>query len=278
MVARSEPIAFAPRRHWPLQSVFGDLRMQYGIKLGLAAVVALYATQIMRLEHASWAILTVLVMMSSQYVGSIAVKAIMRVLGTIGGGVVGVWLVGNYASTPVIFLTVLFFVVAFAAYKFGQFPASQVPYAYFLVGITTIAVVTYGVADPADVWQIGLNRTLEILVGAGSALLVTTLVWPRYAREEFVAAGRDALRTISDLFTMQTDIRQTTAPAEVERINGAFRQQISVLKNLLQAGSRESIVFSARLSHYNSFLVSLISLFHAARNLGQPRFPRSLAS
>ena len=105
------------------------------------------------------------------------------------GALIGVWLVGNYASTPAIFLTVLFFVVAVAGYKFGQFPASQVPYAYFLVGVTTIAVVTYGVADPAQVWQIGLNRALEILVGAGSSLLVTTLVWPRYAREEFAAAG-----------------------------------------------------------------------------------------
>jgi len=50
----------------------------------------------------------------------------------------------------------------------------------------------------------------------------------------------------------------------VEQIHQAFGKQLSVLRNLLQAGSRESTVFSARLSHYNSFLVSLINLFHAA--------------
>jgi uncharacterized membrane protein YccC len=271
MGAQTEAASFPAKWHWPLQDFFDDLRARYGIKLGLAAVLALFSTQILRLEHSSWAILTVLVMMSSQYVGSIAVKAIMRVLGTIGGAIVGVWLVGNYASTPAIFLTVLFFVVAFATYKFGQFPASQVPYAYFLVGLTTIAVVTYGVADPAQVWQIGLNRTLEILVGAGSSLLVTTMVWPRYAREEFVAAGRDALKTVSELFAMQTDIRRTNSRAEVEQIHQAFGKQLSVLRNLLQAGSRESTVFSARLSHYNSFLVSLINLFHAALHLDQWR-------
>jgi uncharacterized membrane protein YccC len=269
MVARTETAPVAPRWHWPLQSVFGDLRVRYGVKLGLAALLALFSTQILRLQHASWAILTVLVMMSSQYVGAIAVKAIMRVLGTIGGALIGVWLVGNYASTPVIFLTVLFFVVAVAGYKFGQFPASQVPYAYFLVGVTTIAVVTYGVADPAQVWQIGLNRALEILVGAGSSLLVTTLVWPRYAREEFAAAGRDALKTVRQLFSTQTYIRRTNAPAELEHIHRAFGNQLSVLRNLLQAGSRESTVFSARLSHYNSFLVSLINLFHAALHVSR---------
>ena len=54
---------------------------------------------------------------------------------------------GDYASTSLIFLTPFFFVVAFAAYKFGQFPASQVPLAYFLAGLSTISVTTYGVAD-----------------------------------------------------------------------------------------------------------------------------------
>src|SRR6266481_5187617 len=264
MTGKSAALPVAQKWQWPLIGAFSDLRIRYGIKLGLAALLALYCALLVRLKHPSWAVLTALVMMGSHYVGSIAVKGIMRVLGTIGGALMGIWLVGDYVSTPAIFLPAFFFVVAFATYKFGQFPASQVPYAYFLVGLTTIAVVTYGVADPAQVWQIGLNRTLEILVGAGSSLLVTTMVWPRYAREEFVAAGRDALKTVSELFAMQTDIRRTNSRAEVEQIHQAFGKQLSVLRNLLQAGSRESTVFSARLSHYNSFLVSLINLFHAA--------------
>jgi len=64
MAARTEAVALAPRWHWPLQSVFADLRVRYGIKLGLAAMLALFSTQILRLEHSNWAILTVLVMMS----------------------------------------------------------------------------------------------------------------------------------------------------------------------------------------------------------------------
>jgi uncharacterized membrane protein YccC len=271
MVARTEALPFASKWHWPLQAVFEDLRVRYGIKVGLAALLALFSTQLLRLEHASWAILTVLVMMSSHYVGSIAVKAIMRAVGTIVGALVGVWLVGNYASTPAIFLTVLFFVVAVAGYKFGQFPASQVPYAYFLVGVTTVAVVTYGVADPAQVWQIGLNRALEILVGGGAALLVTTLVWPRYAREEFLEMGQTGLKTIKELVSAQTEAyaRQTDQPILVEKIYLAFTQRLVVLRNLLQAGARESTVFSARLSNYNAFLVSLINLFHAALSVSR---------
>ena len=83
------------KRHWPLAGVLRDLRVRQGIKLGLAGILALYATEVLRLPHDNWAILTVLVLMNAQYVGSIAVRAIMRVLGTIGGAAVGVWLVGK---------------------------------------------------------------------------------------------------------------------------------------------------------------------------------------
>ena len=280
MVTRTETVPVARKWRWPLQDAFGDLRVRYGIKLGLAALLALYWAEVLRLEHPSWAILTVLVMMSVPYVGSITVKAIMRVVGTIAGALIGIWLVGDYVSTPAIFLTLFFIVVAFAGYKFGQFPASQAPYAYFLTGLTTIAVATYGVTDPADVWQIGLNRTLEILDGAVSALLVTTLLWPRYAREEFLEAGRAALHTISKLVSMHLDayVGRNEAPVEVEQIQRAFGEQLSVLRNLLQAGSRESTVFKARLANYNAFLASLTHLFHLVLDLSRGRVETSILS
>ena len=148
-----------------LLSVFSDLRVRYGIKLSLASLLSLYVALILRLEHPNWAVLTCLVMMNSHYIGSTALKAILRCVGTIGGALLGVWLVGTYASSPVIFLLLISIVLGIAVYKFGQYPTSQAPYAYYLVGLTTLSVSTYGIQDPSDVWKIGLNRALEILVG-----------------------------------------------------------------------------------------------------------------
>ena len=241
--------------------------------MGLAGLLALFCTQVLRLPHDNWAILTVLVLMSAQFVGSIAFKAIMRVIGTIAGALVGVWLVGDYTSTPAIFLPVLFLVMAFASYKFGQVGARQVPYAYFLLGFTTLTVATDGVTDPAQAWQIGLDRTEEILVGIMSSLLVTSMLWPRYAREEFVEAGRAALKTVNQLVSahVQASIDPANAPSETEEIHYTFDQQLSVLRNLQQAGARESTFFSARLSNYNAFLVSLTNLFHAGLDLSRHR-------
>src|ERR1700732_2409694 len=218
MVARTEAVPVVTKWHWMPQDPFADLRIRYGIKMGLAGLLALFCTQVLRLPHDNWAILTVLVLMSAQFVGSITVKAIMRVIGTIAGALVGIWLVGDYTSTPAIFLPVLFLVVALASYQFGQVGARQVAYAFFLLGLTTLTVATDGVTDPGQAWQIGLDRTEEILLGVISSLLVTSLLWPRYAREEFFEAGRAALRTVSQLFSAhaQTYTDRANAPNDRE--------------------------------------------------------------
>jgi uncharacterized membrane protein YccC len=269
----SGAVAIPTRWQRTRQDLFDDLRVRYGIKMGLAGLLALFCTQVLRLPHDNWAILTVVVLMSAQFVGSIAFKAIMRVIGTIAGALVGIWLVGDYTSTPAIFLPVLFLVMAFASYKFGQVGARQVPYAYYLLGFTTLTIATDGVTDPAQAWQIGLDRAEEILVGLVSSLLVTSILWPRYAREEFVEAGLAALKTVNRLVSapVQASIDPANTPSETAEIQYTFDQQLSVLRNLQQAGARESTFFSARLSNYNAFLVSLINLFYAGLDLSRHR-------
>ena len=295
------------------QDLFGDLRLRYGIKVGLAGLLALFCTQLLRLPDDNWAILTVLVLMSPQFVGSIAFKAVMRIVGTVAGAFVGVWLVTDYTSTPAIFLPVLFLVMAFATYKFGQVGARQVPYAYFLLGLTTLTIATDGVTNPTQAWRIGIDRTEEIVVGIISSVLITSLLWPRYAREEFLEAARGALKTVGQLVSLRTrtyanspntpikhfqpaaaDAIQTKnklqdsntppllysrleqdVPCKREEIHHAFGRQLSVLRNLLGAGSRESTFFSARLSDYNAFLVSLINLFQAGLEVGRHKIDSS---
>jgi uncharacterized membrane protein YccC len=264
-------LSSARKWHWPLAGTFRDLRVRHGIKIGLAGMLALYLTQVLPLPHDNWAILTVLVMMTTQYTGSIAVKAILRTAGTIAGAAVGVWLVGNYTSTPMVFLPVFFLVLGITAYKYGQFGARQVPYAYYLLGLTTLSVVTNGINTPDQAWQVGIDRTEEILLGSTIALIVTTVLWPRSAREEFVAASRECLETIGQLISIQTEayvegIEPSSKLAEIRR---TIPPRLAVLRNLLQAGAMESTFFAARLSNYNAYLSSLISLFDGVLILGR---------
>jgi len=269
IAAASEAHAAPAEGHWPLRHLLGDLRVQHGIKLGLAGVLALYITQLMRLPHTNWSTLTVLILMLPKYVGATAIKASMRALGTIAGALIGIWLIGDYTSTPSIFLPAFFLIVAYATYQFGKLPASQVAYAHFLVGVTTVAVVSDAVLSPDQAWQIGLDRALEILVGVASSLLVTAVVWPRYAREEFAEVGRDALETLHRAFALQAHGCPVDAPADAKEMRQAFDSRLVTLRNLLQAGSRESSLFYTRLSNYESFLLFLIRLFHATLDIRQ---------
>ena len=256
-----------------LLSPFSDLRVRYGIKLSLASLLSLYVALVLRLEHPNWAVLTNLVMMNSHYVGSTALKAMLRCVGTIGGALLGVWLVGTYTSSPVIFLLLIFIILGIAVYKFGQYPASQAPYAYYLVGLTTLSVATYGIQDPSDVWRIGLNRALEILVGSFSSLAVTSIIWPRYAREEFFELSCKALETAAEVVSLETAsyVQLRDRCDQLELLRKRFEQQVSTLRNLLQAGAQESTRFYGRLGNYNAFVVSLTNLFQAALHLESKR-------
>src|SRR5947209_8000722 len=55
MVTRTEVVPVARKWHWPLQDALGDLRVRYGIKVGLAGLLALYCGEVLRLEHPNWA-------------------------------------------------------------------------------------------------------------------------------------------------------------------------------------------------------------------------------
>ena len=91
-----------------LVSVLVDPKTVFGIKLALAGLLAVYLSQLIRLGHASWALFTVLVLAPAQYVGAIAQRSVARVVGTIIGGFVGVWLVGNYQQDRLFFLLFTF--------------------------------------------------------------------------------------------------------------------------------------------------------------------------
>jgi uncharacterized membrane protein YgaE (UPF0421/DUF939 family) len=101
MVTRA--VSIVARWPWAGPALFGDLRVRYGIKTGLAGVLSLFSTQLLRLPNDNWAILSVLVLMSTQFVGALAFKALLRVMGTIVGALVGVWLVSDYTSSPEVF-------------------------------------------------------------------------------------------------------------------------------------------------------------------------------
>jgi uncharacterized membrane protein YccC len=83
-------------------------QLLHGLKMGLSGVLALYLAELLRLQFPAWSLFAVIVLMIPRYVGSIALKSLMRMIGTLVGGALGVWLVSDYTSSPILFLSLPF--------------------------------------------------------------------------------------------------------------------------------------------------------------------------
>jgi uncharacterized membrane protein YccC len=243
-------------------AVFADPKTAFGIKLGLAGLLSVYLSQLIRLGHANWALFTVLVLAPAQYVGAIAQRSVARVVGTIIGGFVGVWLVGNYEQDRLFFLLFTFGYLWLCMYMYG---GTFFPYSFFLCANTLITVSASGIFDPVDAWSVGIARTLEILTGVVSIMVVSHLIWPRFARHEFLDLAKSALGNVGKL--IESRRRNPILGAEAQSIVLAIRGQSLRMRALLQNGANESLYFRRHLRNYTTAVVSLNHLFQTSLEL-----------
>jgi uncharacterized membrane protein YccC len=241
-------------------AVLADPKALFGIKLGLAGLLSVYLSQLIRLSHANWALFTVLVLAPAQYVGAIAQRSVARVVGAIIGGFVGVWLVGNYEQDRLFFLLFTFGYLWLCMYMYG---GTFFPYSFFLCANTLITVSASGIFDPIDAWSVGIARTLEILTGVVSIILVSHLLWPRFARHEFLGLAKSALGNVGKLIELRrrSPALRGQSRDEVESTLRAIRDQILRLRALLQNGANESLYFRRNLPRYTTAVVSLTIFF-----------------
>jgi len=227
------------------------------------------------------------------YVGAIAQRSVARVVGTIIGGFVGVWLVGNYEQDRLFFLLFTFGYLWLCMYMYG---GTFFPYSFFLCANTLVTVSASGIFDPVNAWSVGISRTLEILTGVVSIIVVSHLLWPRFARHEFLGLAKSALGNIGKLVELR--YRSPThqggcisgGPAsgakpwdEVQSTALAIRDQSLRLRALLQNGTNESLYFRRHLPSYTTAVVSLTHLFQASLELfrqqeGHPQYLADIGS
>ena len=265
-------------------AVFADPKALFGIKLGLAGLLSVYLSQLIRLGHANWALLTVLVLAPAQYVGAIGPRSVARVIGTVIGGFIGVWLVGNYEQDRLFFLLFTFGFVWLCMYMYG---GTFFPYSFFLLANTLITVSASGIFDPIDAWSVGITRTLEILTGVVSIIIVSHLLWPRFARSDFRDLAKSTLGDIGKLIELrrgsaarsvaggpgsEAELWEDAQPAILRIRAGSIR-----LQALLRSGANESADFRRHLADYRAAVVSLNHLFQASVELfrqqkGDPQY------
>ena len=243
-----------------IDQVFGSPAVRHGIKFGLAGVLSVLIALFIRLPDPTWALITAFVVMLAQFVGAVAEKSMMRVIGTVIGGVIGYLLTAGLEQQPVLYLLLVGGVVGFGTAMFGY---AKYPYAFLLCALTTMVVASNGMNDPAFSWRPALARIEEVCVGVITAVLVTSLVWPRYARKEFLEKMRLALAELRKGLVARSALL-FEAPDEAGGLDDRnFATAIAGLQNLLHFGAMESQYFRARLPIYTE-MISCLSRISAA--------------
>ncbi len=243
------------------------LAFRTGLKFGVAGLLAIHLSLVLRLGQPTWALFTVFVLMIAPYVGEIAEKAVFRVIGTVVGGALGYLVLDSLQQEPPLFLLVVGLLVTFCVAMFGQ---KHAPYAFLLTGLTAVVVITDGFGDPAFSWRIALVRAEEIILGIVVVMLVSLLLWPRYARVEFRNRMTEAFLDLAASFDEHRPVLHGSVSAEDRARVATFPLRLTGLRTLLQYGARESRYFSARIDVYSEIVSGISRIAGAIRTLGEP--------
>ena len=230
-----------------------------GLQMALAGMAAFFFAQVLRLQYPSWSVFTVIVLLLARYVGAVEEKAVLRLIGTVLGGVLAYLATATWQQSPLLYLASTFLIVTVSIAFFGQ---SRAPYAFYLTGLTYIVVASNGMAHPDDSWAYALARVEEVLLGVVVSIVVQTTVFPNYANRDFRRILCTALGELV-VATPRTAARFTGEHSGLTSALRDFPRLASQMRTLLRFGARESSSFRREIGRH----AGTVDLFARAASL-----------
>ena len=198
----------APALSLPPAPTFNEL--VFSLKSFAASMLALYIAFGMGLPRPFWAMLTAYVV-SSPLSGTVRSKAVYRVVGTVIGSIASIVLTVELINAPELLSLAVGLWVGGCLFVslLDRTPRS---YLFMLAGYTAGLIVFPGVANPEAIFDTGLARVEEIILGIVCATVIHSVVLPRGLGPVLLgkldAALRDAERwTLDALDGAEIDAR-----------------------------------------------------------------------
>ncbi len=247
-------------------SFFADPAVRNGIKFALAGTISLFFALLIRLDEPTWAVTTAFVLSTPKFVGAIAEKTIFRIVGALCGAVIGYLITGSLQQNPAIFLAAMGGLVATTTALYG---GTLAPYGFRQCGYTATLVAAQGLMNPAFSWHVGLARCEEICLGIIVTMIITTTIWPRYARKEFSDEVLGTLDVLGRLFRRRADGFLSGEAAQVPDVLGTIGGRLAKLRKMIRLGCMESTGFRHRKHHVDAVVAQLGALSTSLSNFGR---------
>ena len=207
---------------WP---IFSRAELLFALKCFAAAMLAFGVASWAGLPRPFWAMMTSYIV-ANPLAGAVRSKAVFRLMGTVIGSAMAVWLVPSLAHAPVLLSVALSAWVAFCLYisLLDRTPRS---YIFMLAGYTAALIGFPAVDSPVHIFDSAVARVEEIGLGIVSASLVHGLLWPVSLQPTVTglveALLRDTRRWIDDLAALAQQSDRSSA-ADRRKVAGDLAQ------------------------------------------------------
>lgn len=175
----------------------------YGLKMTLAALLALAISFWSNLPQPYWSVITVVVL-ANPNADQVTTKSIARVVGTLFGAAYALLLVEVFGNHGIMFLAALCLWLGICVWFSAWFRDSEA-YAFALAGYTATIVGLPAGLDPGSSFETAIGRGSQVGIGIVVTWLASVLLFPRFSHVDFPVKVRTAGAKLARCLTAGAD-------------------------------------------------------------------------
>lgn len=228
------------------------LENRAALRTAIAALLAVLLAFKFHLETPYWSGMTV-VITANLYTGSVISKALMRVIGTIAGAVLGFVAAGFVVNSFLLYLLTSFLLVAVAVYYYNL---SNYAYAWLLGALTALIIISQLAVDPQSIFYVAVWRCVEIALGVLVASLSALTIFPnpikKIVGEQFDALLADLAKNLQQFYIcIMEDCKDVQSLAEA---NLQLKKSCRKVTDLIGAMPKDPGIKKETIDRYRALL------------------------
>jgi uncharacterized membrane protein YccC len=215
------PVAAPPKNDalaWlrPLREALTSrsLPARHGLRMGIAAALAVWLSFALDITRGYWATITTLIVLQP-YTGATMRKTLQRVSGSVFGGILA-------AALAVAARTKLAIAGIMVPFTIGAVAVLPLNYGVFVLLLTPVFVLL-AEPHPGD-WELAGLRAVNTLLGGVIALAAAQLLWPVHELSTYAGQLADLFRELRTLLVTATGGAGPTAPLWKRSVDDARRR------------------------------------------------------
>lgn len=174
-------------------------KLKFAVKASLSLVLVYMIAFWQGWSNITPALVTIMLIASVGSVGDSVFKGMLRVAGTVIGGVLGMTLIALFPQERMAYLLALSVLVTLVLYLARAFKGDTT--VFMLTAMTMMMTFSNGEVD--DVFLTGIDKVFMTVFAIAVYTLVGMLLWPVHTKDERISYAGDITKTLHSLFTLR---------------------------------------------------------------------------